>query len=299
MTIRQKIGVSCGFNMKDWPQDFSDTISRAARIGFDAIELYTKILVDQPKYKLNEYKNMSEYMGIELQYSTGLSNEYNLASGNESIRRNGIEYVKKTLEIIGYMKGRLFGGLNYIAWGAKINNLEEKPLHLEQSLKSLREISKTAEDNGIIYCIEATNRFEQFLINTSEEAISYVDAVGSPNVKILLDTFHLCIEEDSISSPIIAAGKRLGHMHLSEHNRNYPGKGFIPWDDVIKALGEINYEGTLSLEPFIVSGGDIGQGLAVWHDRIKGASKEELDKLAKNSIDFIKNRINMLIDCNV
>ena len=171
------------------------------------------------------------------------------------------------------MGGKLFGGVNYIAWGSRLECLKDKPAFRERSITSIREIMRTAEALGITYCVEPTNRFEQFLLNTTPEANAYLRDVGSPNLKLTLDTFHMSIEEDDLSEAILLAGANLGHMHLGEHNRHYPGMGFMPWDTIIRALGKLGYKGTLSLEPFIIPGGNVGQGCSVWHDRTGGATE--------------------------
>ncbi|MCX6376956.1 MAG: TIM barrel protein, partial [Armatimonadetes bacterium] len=147
---------------------------KASRLGFDAIELFTPGMLDQPKQKLKEYVKLSTDLGIELQYCTGLAPDCDLASQEEAIRRNGIEHIKKTLELIAFMGGKLFGGVNYIAWGSKLARLGDKPAYRERSLTSIREVVRTAEDLGITYCIEPTNRFEQFLLNTSPEANAFL-----------------------------------------------------------------------------------------------------------------------------
>ncbi|MGA2479881.1 MAG: sugar phosphate isomerase/epimerase [Spirochaetia bacterium] len=294
-----KIGVSCGFFGKDWPIDFTASIRKASRLGFDAIELFTPGMMDQPKQKLSEYVALSAELGIELQYCTGLSPDCDLASCDESVRRHGIEQVKKTLDLIGFMHGKIFAGVNYIAWGSRLARLEDKPRFREKSLASIREVAKTAGDLGISYCVEPTNRFEQFLLNTISETNAFLRDAGSPSLKITFDTFHMSIEEDDLTDAILRAGANLGHVHLGEHNRHYPGKGFMPWDQIIRAFGKVQYAGTLGMEPFIIPGGDVGQGCAVWHDRTGGASEKELDEVARNAAIFIRNRVAMLIDSKV
>ena len=68
----------------------------------------------------------------------------------------------------------------------------------ERSVKSVREIAKVAEDCGVDLCLEVLNRFENYLINTAEEGVDFVKQVDHPSVKVMLDTFHMNIEEDSI-----------------------------------------------------------------------------------------------------
>ena len=72
------------------------------------------------------------------------------------------------------------------------------------------------------------NRFENHVLNTAEEGVAFVREVGKPNVKVMLDTFHMNIEEDSFGKAIRTAGPLLGHFHTGENNRRVPGKGGCP-----------------------------------------------------------------------
>jgi D-psicose/D-tagatose/L-ribulose 3-epimerase len=133
--------------------------------------------------------------------------------------------------------------------------------------------------------VEVINRFEQFLINTCAEALAYVNEVNSPACNILLDTFHMNIEEDSLGDAIRMAGKRLASLHLGEPNRKLPGMGRQPWGEIKLALDDINYEGPLVMEPFLTQGGAIGRAVAVWRDIVPNP---DLDALAEQSAAFVK-----------
>jgi len=94
-----------------------------------------------------------------------------------------------------------------------------------RAVEGVREAIKVAEDCGVVFCVEVVNRFEQFMMNTAAEGIAFAERVGSPNCKLLLDTFHMNIEEDSLRGSIVEAGSWLGHFHLGETNRRPPGRG--------------------------------------------------------------------------
>ena len=87
----------------------------------------------------------------------------------------------------------------------------------------MQRLADLASDHGITLGMEALNRFEGYLINTAQECIDYVRAVDRPNVKVMLDTFHMNIEEDSLTDAIRRSGKLLGHFHVGEANRRCPG----------------------------------------------------------------------------
>ena len=141
---------------------------------------------------------------------------------------------------------------------------------------------------GIAYCLEVVNRFESNILNTSEEAVRFADEVGRPNVKILLDTFHMNIEEDNIADAIRHAGSRLGHMHVGEGNRNLPGKGSLPWKEIGKALKDISFSGGVVMEPFVKMGGKVGEDIKVWRDISRGADGTQMDEDIMKSLAFFK-----------
>jgi D-psicose/D-tagatose/L-ribulose 3-epimerase len=144
---------------------------------------------------------------------------------------------------------------------------------------------KAAEDNNVILNMEVVNRFEQFIMNTCDEAIAYVEAVGSPNAKILLDTFHLNIEEDFVGQAIIKAGGKLGHFHIGENNRMPPGYGHIPWTEIGAALRQINYQGYVVMEPFVMPGGQVGSDIKVFRNLSAGM---DLDEEARKALLFMR-----------
>ena len=89
------------------------------------------------------------------------------------------------------------------------------------------------------------------MMNTAAEGIAFCKRVGSPNCKILLDTFHMNVEEDSLSGSILQSKGWLGHFHLGETNRRPPGEGRIPWPEIFGALREINYQGAVTMDSIV------------------------------------------------
>jgi D-psicose/D-tagatose/L-ribulose 3-epimerase len=137
--------------------------------------------------------------------------------------------------------------------------------------------------------MEALNRFEGYLLNTAEEAVAYVKAVGRDNVKVMLDTFHMNIEEESFSAAIHAAGSYLGHFHIGEPNRRPPHEGGrMDWAGIAGALREIGYQGTVVMEPFVLMGGQVGSDIKVWRDLSGNGGEKELDEEARKSAAFIR-----------
>ncbi len=287
-----KVGIYFAYWTREWKADYIYYINKVSALGFDVLELATAHLLDLPRSDLDTLKKASSEAGIELTYCVGFTGDKDMASEDSGTRRNGIEYAKKTLEVIHYLDGKIFGGINYSAWPGILNEgiLDKRP-YLERSIQSMKEVMKTADGYGITYCIEVVNRFEQFLVNTAAEGVCFVNEVGSSNIKLLLDTFHMNIEEDYIDKAIIAAGDKLGHLHIGECNRKTPGRGHMPWDEIMKALEKINYRGRIVMEPFTKMGGEVGRDIKVWRDLSDNAGEARLDEEAKAALEFIRGKL--------
>ncbi|BCB77161.1 sugar phosphate isomerase/epimerase [Phytohabitans flavus] len=115
-------------------------------------------------------------------------------------------------------------------------------------VEALREVAAVGEEYGSVVFLEPLNRFEDYLINTLEQASRVVDEVGSPAVRVIADTFHMSIEEADIGAAIRAAGDRIAHVQLGDSNRLEPGAGHYDWDETLAALEDIGYGGWLAME---------------------------------------------------
>ena len=286
-----KVGIYYAYWTREWDVPFYPYIDKAHDLGFDILEINAGTLV---KLSSNERQKLRQYAAtrnIALTYCIGLTAEFDVASPHEVIRKRGIEFLKDQVLSIGEMGGGNLAGILYAAWPATMARGDmTRQDYLDLSIDSIGQVTKIAEENDVILCMEIVNRFEQFLLNTAEEGVAYCRAINSPNVKILLDTFHMNIEEDSIASAVTTAGNHLGHVHLGENHRMPPGcgHGHIPWDELMGSLNKIHYTGALVMEPFLVPGGQVGQDIKIWRDQSKGFL---LDDEAQKACAFIKQRL--------
>ena len=202
--MNNKIGIYYAYWSKDWEVNLLQYVSKVSKLGFDVLEVNSDVVVNMKKKNRMKLKNMADKHGIELTYCVGLDEEYDISSENKDIRGKGINYLKNTIKIISELNGKILGGIIYGAWNKDVINDKEKSLKI--SMESMNEIIKVAERENVLCNIEVVNRFEQPLINTHQEAINYIKNIGSDNLKILLDTFHMNIEEDSFEKAIINTG---------------------------------------------------------------------------------------------
>jgi D-psicose/D-tagatose/L-ribulose 3-epimerase len=128
----------------------------------------------------------------------------------------------------------------------------------------LKTLSKEAENAGVQICIEPLNRFETDFINTCDQVLKLVQDVGSPALKVMLDTFHMNIEEKNQAQAIRKAGKHLGHLHACGCDRGTPGSDHIDWPGIAKALKAIRYDGDIVIESFAMNVELIAKAAAIW-----------------------------------
>ena len=283
-----KLGIFMNFWEKNWDADHAKYIKKAAAIGYDVLEFQAQPLLEMSDEKLLSLKAMADDVGIELTYSLGLDPAYDVSSPDEAVRLGGVDYLQRIVKQIGKMKGTLLSGVSYAGWGSPSYVMNDKRPLLENSLKSMREIIKVAEDNGVTYCVEAVNRFEGCLINTAREALDYAAEVDSPNIGVLLDTYHMNIEENSIGDAIRLVGDKLTSFHTGENNRTAPGRGHLNWDEIFGALAEIGYKNRIVCEPFVMQGGEVGRDIKVFRDLLENPTEERIDAEAKYILDFEK-----------
>jgi D-psicose/D-tagatose/L-ribulose 3-epimerase len=153
-------------------------------------------------------------------------------------------------------------------------------------VKNLKDLCKYAESKGKIVCLEPLNRFETDFINTCDQALKMIAAVGSPALKLHLDTFHMNIEEKDQAAAIRKAGKKLGHFHACGSDRGTPGGDHINWPAIVKALKDINYKGDVVIESFTTDVKVIARAAAIWR-RIEPTRNE----IAVKGVKFLRDAL--------
>ncbi len=269
-----------------WGADYLPYIEKIAKLGFDFLEIGCTPVNDFSKETLRDLRKCADDNGVFLTGGYGPSADRNLGSANPQYVQNAKDFYAKLFENFETLGIDTIGGGLYSYWPADYTQPIDKAGDWERSVKNVREVGRMAADHGVHFCLEVLNRFEGYLLNTCAEAVQFVDQVGLPNVHVMLDTFHMNIEEDDIADAIRLAGKRLGHFHTGECNRRVPGKGRMPWREIGQALREIGYDGNVCMEPFVKMGGQVGQDIRIWHNMYDDLSEARLDRDAADAVRF-------------
>jgi D-psicose/D-tagatose/L-ribulose 3-epimerase len=280
------IGIHFGYWTQYWDVDQLPFVEKARKAGFKVLEVRAQKIARMSKGELDALKAAAADAGLELTYSIGMTEDMDLVSEDKSVRKNGVTLLQDLCRNMKHMGGKIMAGINYSSWPRKLLPGEDKRAATDRAIEGVREAVKAAEDCGVIFCLEVVNRFEHFIMNTAAEGIAFAKRVESPNCKILLDTFHMNIEEDSFRDSLLESKGWLGHFHLGETNRRPPGMGRMPWPEIFGALREIDYQGAVVMEPFLVPGGEVGRDISVYRDLL---GSDDLDDLVTRSVQFVRS----------
>lgn len=224
-------------------------IDRLRKLGGEAIDI--SYGWDAKPFDLNETRKALEACQMEASLAGNINASRDLTSTEPAIRQAGFEYLKNCLEIcVRIGAKRLIGPLHAELRKSVLLTSDEKKTAWGNCIESLRRAAQIAEQQGVAICVEVLNRFESSFLTTVDDGLRLVNDVGSPAVKLLLDTFHLNIEEKNIPGAIRKAGSALGHLHACENDRGIPGTGHVDWKGVAAAVKATGFDGCLTIESF-------------------------------------------------
>jgi len=274
-----KLGIHAYAWTSQWTNDTLELIDRVKNLGLDFIEIPLMVL---ETFDAPAIKTRLENVGLGAVTSTVLLGDTDISSDDPDIRNKGIAYLKKCVKATADIGATSFSGVIY---SQHVRALDKRPTekHWEYSANCLKIAARMATDLGVKIGIEPVNRYETFLINTCDQALKLKEMIGENSVKIHLDTYHMNIEEKSYYDATIKAGQDLIHYHLCENDRGIPGTGLVGWDEIFKALAEINYQGNAALESFV----DATDNMNTWVWR---QLAPDGDTLLKEGVAFIQSK---------
>lgn len=284
-----KYGIYYAYWEKEWGGQFVPYVEKCRRLGFDVLEVACGAFHLENDSFFKELRAAADDNGMILTGGYGPRPEHNLASKDEAAVEKAFGFyadIFRKMEIAGIDR---IGGALYSYWPVDFSAPMDKPGDTARSIARMQRLADMAADHGITLGMEVLNRFEGYMLNECYECVDYVKAVDRPNVKVMLDTFHMNIEEDSIIEAIRKAGPLLGHFHVGEANRRCPGPGGrFDWAEIGDALKEVNYDGYVVMEPFVTMGGQVGKDISIWRDLSHGATEEQLDNDAAASVAYLR-----------
>ena len=185
--------------------------------------------------------------------------------GTPEEQKTAMDYCKALIDQMVVLGCPTLIGPVYSVVG-KADAVEASAQKVEWALvvKNLKDLSAYAEKRGVQIAVEPLNRFETDFLNTCDQGLKLIKAVGSPALKLHLDTFHMNIEEKNQAAAIKKAGKHLAHFHACGTDRGTPGNDSLQWEPIVKALKSIKYTGDVVIESFTTDVKVIARAAAIW-----------------------------------
>ncbi len=251
MPIRSCVTISLVPQARGGPFVFWDDLEAGCRkakaIGFDAVEVFPP---GPEGFDPGALRGWLEELGLNLAaVGTGAGwvlHRLSLTAEDQAQRAKARDFVRSIIDLAGPFGASAIIGSMQGRWGDGVS----KDQALGWLAEALEELGEHAKQYKVPLLYEPLNRYETNLVNRVDQGKALLDSLGTRNVKLLADLFHMNIEEAEIGEALRAGGDAIGHIHFVDSNRCASGMGHLDFRPVIEALRAINYQGYLSAEAF-------------------------------------------------
>lgn len=261
-----------------------DLIPRIARLGFGAVELPLEdpALVD-PK----AVRQLAADHNLRVSVCGAFGPGRDLTNADANVRRSTLDYISRCLDFAVEVGAPIFCGPLYAEVG-KRRQLPEAERKAEWSLavQGVRSACETAAARKLKIAIEPLNRFETDLVNTTADAVRMAKDVAHPAAGVMIDSFHMTIEEDDLEAAVRATGDRLLHVQVSESQRGIPGTGLTDWKSLARGLAAVRYDGLVVIESFTPENRDLAGAVCIWNRRAP-----DQDTFARQGLTFLQENL--------
>jgi D-psicose/D-tagatose/L-ribulose 3-epimerase len=259
-----KIGIHALVWAGSWgARECEHAVANSKEAGYDLIELpvFNPAAMDIPVLQRALAANE---LGVTCSLGLGFDNDIN-SEDPESVAR-GEATLDAALSAARDLGSTYLGGVIFSALGPYADM--PTPGSRRNSVDAIRRLAEKAAASDITIGLEFVNRYESNLLNTAAQTYEYIGELGSPNVVVHLDSYHMNIEESNFRDPVFACGDRLGYVHIGENHRGYLGQGHVNFPELFGALAEVGYDGVITFESFssAVVDEDLSRTLRIWRD---------------------------------
>lgn len=279
---------SLGIHALVWTGEWNEERARYAAertraCGYDRLEIP---LLDSWHIDPVSTRRAMEEHGLAVTGNLFHTRDTDITSDDPAAVAAGERRLRRGVELVRGMGGDHLCGTIYSMLG-KYDH-PPTPQGRDRCVAVLRRIADLAADSGIRLGLETCNRYETNLVNTAAQSLALAEDIDRPNVDVHLDTYHLNIEEPDTTHPVLAAGRRLGYVHVGESNRGYLGSGDIDFAGFFRALHRAGYTGPIVFESFssAVIAPELSNALCIWRD-----PWDDSEDLAGHAYRFITEQL--------
>jgi D-psicose/D-tagatose/L-ribulose 3-epimerase len=262
----------------------SDAFDRVARMGYDVIE----VCIEDPQVLSAPWvEEQARRTGLAVSVCGAFGPSRDISSDDDAVRESARMYLERCVDFAAAVGSAHVAGPMYATTGvARLLPAEERDAQRRRAADGLRSVADYAAERGVRLAIEPLNRFETDLVNTLQQGVELCELIGRPNVGLMIDSFHMNIEEKRVGDAIRRAGSRVFHVQVSENDRGAPGSGHVPWSDFFSALSDIGYSGQIVVESFLPTVEEIARAVSLWRP-----VASSMDALAEDGLRFLQEQI--------
>jgi D-psicose/D-tagatose/L-ribulose 3-epimerase len=272
-----------------WESPFSTAsvslFPKIRKMGFDAVEIPVEdpMLIDA-----SVVKEALEENGLEALVCGVFGPSKDLTHEDTSVHDNCFRYLDQCFDLCNSWGATFVAGPMYSAVGkARMVPGEQRKREWELAVSNLRTVCNMAQERGLFVAIEPLNRFESDLVNTAADVMRLIKDINHNCARVLLDGFHMTIEETNLREAITSVGDKLLHVQVSENHRGIPGTGLTAWEEFRSGLEEVGYRGVVSIESFTPEIKELAGAVCIW----KHLAANQ-DDFARQGVGFLKNLFN-------
>ena len=259
-----------------WASPFSnatlDLFDRVKALGFDILEICVE---DPATIDVAVIQDNAARTGVAVTICGAFGPSRDLSGEDASVRESALAYLKGCIDFASALRSPFVSGPMYATTGvARLLSEGERRAQWDRAVASLKAAAAYAAECGVRLAVEPLNRFETDLVNTVDQGLGLVRDIGADNVGLLLDTFHMNIEEKDLPAAIRRAAGRIVEFHASANDRGAPGEDHLPWREIAAALDDAAYDGPIVIESFTPEIKEIAKAVSIW--RPLAASQDAL-----------------------
>jgi D-psicose/D-tagatose/L-ribulose 3-epimerase len=258
-----------------------DLAPKVKSMGFDMLEISCENpdLID-----VKQIKNELEKNALLPIVCGAFGPNRNLCSRDQKITENAKKYIRWLIDAAAELGSPVVCGPMYSAVGKEhIEDEAARKAEWDRAVSGIREMAQYAKSKDVKLALETLNRFESDMLNIVSQDLEFIKQTGMDNVGLHLDTFHMHLEEKNSADAIRLANKKIYHFHACENDRGVPGTGQVHWNEVAKALKDVNYDGPVVIESFTSQVKEIARAVCIWREIAPSQ-----DAIAQQGLHFLK-----------
>ncbi|HET6443252.1 MAG TPA: sugar phosphate isomerase/epimerase family protein [candidate division Zixibacteria bacterium] len=227
--------------------DLDIAFRKVADLGYDGVELMTK---DPSRLDVLQIRRSLDLLGLEL---VGLCTGHVFGEDNLGLVGPDRELCQQAMV---RLKSFVDIAADHFDQGTMVNigrsrgpGYPGNPIAtLDDMVTAFRNLAAYAGERGVRIVLEPINVHQVNHIHSSQDGVAIVKRVGHKNFGLMLDVYHMNIEDEDIYNSFREAGDLCWFVHLADNNRHWPGSAHLNFEQIFRVLEEISYEGYVSLE---------------------------------------------------